>query len=192
MKTINFITTALFLLIINTIQSQSNFDKGFDKGYKEGFCYEKPACVAPISPISPIPKSGESADSYTDGYNRGFQRGQKTQKSNNGSIDNSNRTSTVTTSKYEAIYDYSYYMAMTKNKAQKIYNLALEYKSIIDKNLKTVKDKKLRMDIYDAKYYLDKVFVNGVRIGDAEDYLRKTKKLYNKAIRKYNKRIKKD
>src|SRR5690606_39354918 len=183
MKTINFITTALFLLIINTIQSQSNFDKGFDKGYKEGFCYEKPACVAPISPISPIPKSGESADSYTDGYNRGFQRGQKTQKSNNGSIDNSNRTSTVTTSKYEAIYDYSYYMAMTKNKAQKIYNLALEYKSIIEKNLKTEKDKKLRMNINNAKYYLEKVFLNAVRFVKLEDYLRKRKNLIIKQKR---------
>lgn len=51
------------------------FTRGFEDGYVEGYCYDIFGCIEPIVPIAPIPKIGESYDSYRDGYNRGFKTG---------------------------------------------------------------------------------------------------------------------
>lgn len=70
------------LFAISFINAQSNFNRGYEVGYGEGYCYDKGiGCIKPISPIAPIPKIGESLDSYQDGYNRGFNDGLSKQKS---------------------------------------------------------------------------------------------------------------
>jgi hypothetical protein len=71
---------------------QTNFSIGFSDGYKIGYCYDQGIdCIAPISPIAPLCKMGESLDSYFDGYNRGLLVGtsDKTSKSNSQKSNNS-------------------------------------------------------------------------------------------------------
>ena len=61
---------------------QSNFDKGFQAGYAKGYCYNQGiSCISPNPPIAPLPKIGESLDSYQDGYDSGFQTGLTKQNS---------------------------------------------------------------------------------------------------------------
>ncbi len=72
----------LLLLTIVAFGQSNNYDRGFENGYKEGYCYNKPGCISPVPPLSPIPLIGESYDSYKDGYNRGFKRGLEDQESN--------------------------------------------------------------------------------------------------------------
>jgi hypothetical protein len=52
-----------------------HFCRGYDDGFQEGYCYQKPGCISPITPICPIPKFDEST--YRDGYKRGFLDGLK-------------------------------------------------------------------------------------------------------------------
>ncbi len=83
---------SVFLIISSFTFSQTKFNEGFNVGYKKGYCQDQEiGCIEPIPPIAPIPKVGESSDSYNDGYNRGFQMGLSAQKSNNSS-NSSNRT----------------------------------------------------------------------------------------------------
>jgi len=76
----------LFIVAFLTISlsfAQTNYTNGFNAGYKKGFCQDQGiGCIEPIPPISPVPKIGESSDSYNDGYNRGFQTGLNARKSN--------------------------------------------------------------------------------------------------------------
>lgn len=62
------------LLIILTVFTVSlaytPFCSGYNAGYKQGYCYGKHYCLAPIVPICPIPDIGYST--FNDGYNRGF------------------------------------------------------------------------------------------------------------------------
>ncbi len=68
-------TTALFIHSFNLF-AQLSYDKGFKVGYAKGYCYNQGVgCISPNPPITPIPKIGESSESYQDGYNRGFQTG---------------------------------------------------------------------------------------------------------------------
>jgi hypothetical protein len=189
MKTINLLL--MFLVTFNLL-AQNNYDKGFKAGFKKGYCYEQSyGCIAPTPPVTPTPRIGESYSSYTDGYNRGFEVGRNRQ--NNTKSNKSNSTSkvgNVSPSKYKSIDDNSYYRTVANNKAQAIYRTAMEYKESIDGVLKANVDSQLKSDILRAKYFLDKVFVNGVRLGDAETYLKKVRRIYNKAMRDYNKRVK--
>lgn len=57
------------------MNAQTSFERGFKDGYKEGYCYNDFDCIAPIPPMTPMLKSGESKDNYQDGYNAGFKRG---------------------------------------------------------------------------------------------------------------------
>jgi hypothetical protein len=78
MKTNSKLTPILsiFLIISSFTFSQTKFNEGFNVGYKKGYCQDQGiGCIEPIPPIAPIPKVGESSDSYNDGYNRGFQMG---------------------------------------------------------------------------------------------------------------------
>ena len=77
--------TLLFILIFVTKLSfaQTNYDRGFNNGYKKGYCYGQGiGCIEPITPTVPIPKIGESSDSYNDGYNYGFTIGKEARKNN--------------------------------------------------------------------------------------------------------------
>lgn len=74
----------LFLFVSFTMFGQSNFSNGFSDGYKKGYCQNQGiGCLAPISPISPIPNVNENLNSYQDGYNRGFEVGLNAQKNSN-------------------------------------------------------------------------------------------------------------
>lgn len=70
----------LFVLSLKTF-AQTKFSQGFSRGFKKGYCYNQGlSCIEPIAPISPIPKIGESSNSYEDGYNNGFELGITSQK----------------------------------------------------------------------------------------------------------------
>lgn len=59
---------------------KTTFCMGFESGYKEGYCYDRFGCIAPIPPVCPVLEIGESQDSYKDGYNRGFKTGLQDRK----------------------------------------------------------------------------------------------------------------
>lgn len=102
--------TLLFIILFFTTLSfaQTNFIDGFNSGYKKGYCQDQGiGCIDPIPPISPIPKVGESSDSYTDGYNRGFEMGLNARKSNSSSSSTSNGTR-YQTSKPKFVEDVTY------------------------------------------------------------------------------------
>jgi len=67
--------TFILLSIYKISFSQTNYSTGFSQGYKNGYCYGKIGCVVPIVPVSPLPKIGESSDSFIDGYNTGILSG---------------------------------------------------------------------------------------------------------------------
>ena len=76
MKNLKYII--LFIFINNQLFAQTEFDKGFKEGYKNGYCFNiGVGCVAPVTPVAPIPKANESSSSYQNGYDRGFAIGYK-------------------------------------------------------------------------------------------------------------------
>tara|TARA_B100000768_G_scaffold181765_1_gene206292 strand:+ start:1395 stop:1709 length:315 start_codon:yes stop_codon:yes gene_type:complete len=95
---LTFIISLGFLLNSSTtktepVNSFTNISDvtNFDDGFKDGWCdgYKDPeACgslsICPIAPISPIPKIGQSYDSYKDGYTTGFKAGLRKGMSNCG------------------------------------------------------------------------------------------------------------
>ncbi|MFD1614821.1 tetratricopeptide repeat protein [Gelatiniphilus marinus] len=97
MKRTTLLIITLFLTA-NFLFAQNKFTNGFNTGYKKGYCQDQGVgCIDPIPPIAPIPKVGESSDSYTDGYNRGFQMGLSARKSNNSS----NSSTTTNRTRYK-------------------------------------------------------------------------------------------
>lgn len=70
----------LLLLMIPLLSfnvNTSSFCDGWKKGYVAGYCYQVKGCIAPIVPVCPIAKIGETT--YQDGYNRGFVAGRAAQ-----------------------------------------------------------------------------------------------------------------
>lgn len=67
----------ILLVLLCTNVETSRFCQGFEDGYPDGYCYQDPFCIAPVTPVCPIPTVYESYDSYKDGYARGFVRGRK-------------------------------------------------------------------------------------------------------------------
>ena len=121
----NIILLITFLFTI-TIFAQSSFTNGFNKGYKKGFCQDQGVgCIDPIPPIAPIPKIGESSDSYTDGYNRGFQMGLSARKNDNSSNNSTDRkryktsTSTFKSLSYDELLSVPMALQKRYNQNQK-------------------------------------------------------------------------
>ena len=57
---------------------KTEFCEGFEDGYCEGWKDVKGTyAICPVTPICPIPKIGQSSDSYKDGYNTGFKKGMR-------------------------------------------------------------------------------------------------------------------
>ena len=55
---------------------KTEYCEGWDDGYEAGYCYNRGiGCIAPIPPICPVPKVGETE--YKHGYNRGFVKGRR-------------------------------------------------------------------------------------------------------------------
>lgn len=50
---------------------QDKYCEGFEDGFKEGWCYERWGCLAPLPPLCPLPEI-ECEKGYKCGYNRGF------------------------------------------------------------------------------------------------------------------------
>lgn len=74
----------IFLLCILTlcfgfyVKSQNSFSTGYREGFPIGYCYYAGlGCLAPLTPMVPMPEIGESSNSYIDGYNRGLLDGIK-------------------------------------------------------------------------------------------------------------------
>lgn len=133
-------TLLLIVLFITTFCfAQTKFTNGFNTGYKKGYCQDQGiGCIAPIPPISPTPKIGESSDSYTDGYNRGFNTGLNARKSN------SNERTRYKTAKPKFVEDVMY-NSQTNSKAEAIkaldrkqdFNLA--YAKILKSKIRLIK-----------------------------------------------------
>ena len=67
-------------IIDSTTETISNswgteFNKGFEDGWCEG--WEDVKGSLSMCPMSPMPKMGQSSDSYRDGYNTGFKAGMR-------------------------------------------------------------------------------------------------------------------
>lgn len=78
-----------YILLFNFAFSQE-FNAGYNDGWPIGYCYDAQlGCIAPITPIAPLPKIGESSNSYMDGYHRGLadgiNKGKSDKKQNNKS-----------------------------------------------------------------------------------------------------------
>jgi tetratricopeptide (TPR) repeat protein len=72
-----------FLLSINIIIAQTNWQNGYSRGYGKGSCNGNPACVG-LTP-SYIPVSNSGSNSYEEGFAQGAIDGQKA-RDNNGNI----------------------------------------------------------------------------------------------------------
>lgn len=72
--------TVSFPFLLMSATPSSDYCDGWEDGYEQGWCYERYACISPITPICPIPRYYESNSSYTDGYNRGFETALKNRR----------------------------------------------------------------------------------------------------------------
>lgn len=72
--------TVFVLLMLFSLNAfaYGEFCDGFEHGYKQGACYGKSMCMAPMTPMCPMARMGE--DSYQGGYNRGFLQGLHNQR----------------------------------------------------------------------------------------------------------------
>jgi hypothetical protein len=62
----------IFLFISSNFYCQQ-FNTGYNDGWSIGYCYDSQiGCIAPLAPIAPYPKIGESISNYWDGYHRGL------------------------------------------------------------------------------------------------------------------------
>tara|TARA_B110000908_G_C10244315_1_gene447933 strand:+ start:1170 stop:1556 length:387 start_codon:yes stop_codon:yes gene_type:complete len=102
------------------------------------------------------------------------------------------RTHTISTSPYQPITDTRYYEALAKRKAEHIKEKSISLQKRVDNYINTTNDHLFRTDLYEVKSYLNPIFNNKIiSISNAEWYLKKGRKKFNRAIRKYNKRLKK-
>lgn len=108
------------------------------------------------------------------------------------SLYSQSRTSTTSTSSYQPITDTRYYEALAERKAEYIKEKSISLQKKVNNYINTTNDPLFRTDLYEVKSYLNPIFNNErISISSAEWYLKKGRKKFNRAIRKYNKRLKK-
>jgi hypothetical protein len=103
------------------------------------------------------------------------------------------RTPAYSTSSYRPITDMSYYRALAERKAEVTINNASKLDDRIEGYLKTSQDYLFKKELRVASSYLHKIFNNyeTISISSAAWYYKKARKVFNKAIRKHNRRLKK-
>ena len=57
---------AILLFTSLAVSFNGSFCEGWKAGYKKGYCYDRYGCIAPITPICPIPYIGRNG--YQDGF----------------------------------------------------------------------------------------------------------------------------
>ena len=70
-----FLAVAPATAVTVVYPTASDYCDGWEKGYPAGWCYERPMCYPPMTPMCPMPDF--MRDSYQDGYNDGFVRGRE-------------------------------------------------------------------------------------------------------------------
>ena len=69
--TIKIILISIIGLFSNFNINSNTFCDGFTYGYKDGYCFNNPYCLTPLTPLCPLRTINEQ-DTYSDGYKRGF------------------------------------------------------------------------------------------------------------------------
>ena len=94
--------------------------------------------------------------------------------------------------RYEPITDINYYKAQTQQLSNSIAESSASLKSKVDYYIKNTTDSQFRSDLYEVQSYLNPLFgTKWISVADAEWYLKKATRKYNKSVRQYNKRLKK-
>ena len=66
----------VFFLFVANYSISQQFNIGYKDGWPIGYCYDTQyGCMAPLTPMAPYPRVGESSDSYWNGYHRGLSDG---------------------------------------------------------------------------------------------------------------------
>lgn len=132
---------------------QSKFNIGFKVGYGKGYCFNQGAgCVAPISPIPPIPTVNENINSYSDGYNRGFKMGlEAVRKSNSQTIATRQR---YQTSDRNYVDDFVYNPDATYTNPRVLKKVANELINVNKLSLKCLDDEKFDEAISYSNRYI--------------------------------------
>jgi hypothetical protein len=66
----------VFFLFVANYSISQQFNIGYKDGWPIGYCYDAQyGCMAPLTPMAPYPRIGESSDSYWNGYHRGLSDG---------------------------------------------------------------------------------------------------------------------
>lgn len=137
-------TFTLLLLTLVTFGQYNDYDRGFKNGFKAGYCYNDYSCIAPVTPITPIPLIGESNDNYQDGYNRGFKRGLEDKQAKKNS-DNYNSQGNSTKQPYVSSYVSPNYNALL--------NILEARKAQYEQNEQLKKEKAMAMMSQVKAYY---------------------------------------
>ena len=109
-----------------------------------------------------------------------------------GTVSSQNRYSTVSTSSYQPMPAPSgdYYRAMAERKMNEIGRKYQFYTEKVKEYMQLNTDEQFRTDLYEVQSYLNSL-AGQLSLDEADWYIKKVEKLFNKAVRKYNKRIKK-
>lgn len=102
-----------------------------------------------------------------------------------------NRYSNSSTSNYNSeVPNADYYGAIAEKRMAEIGKSYQYYTSKVNENIALTSDYQFKEDMYEVKSYLAPL-AGQMSLDQADLYIRKVEELYNKAVRKYNKRLKK-